>query len=306
MACEAKYPGVLPGLELIHQGKTRDTYRAGDKRLVVASDRLSTHNVVHLSEVPRKGEVLTALTVFWLKQVLEPEGVIHHLKACGRKIYDHLPGKPSDYPADLHHRAIVVQDLAMLPVEMIFRNYLAGSLYDKFHAKKLANPYGVVLPADMQLMKPFGLPVFTPTDKSETDDPLNAAAVNAQYPEAVEMARKAFILIGNYLRDRDMELVDSKFELGVDQTKGVVLADEIATPDSSRFTQLSLIKIGENPEWLDKQVARDEAEHIWGKGLKVPLQFDLDVVRHLTQTYHNVFGEITGVLLEEFQAKWFN
>lgn len=304
-----KFVPALTSLPLIRQGKTRDTFstKSPDALLIVATQRLSTHNIVHLSEVPYKDQVLTALTIYWLTNVLAPAGVKHHLIAHGGAIYDYLPKSFSHYPADLHHRAIVVKKLDMIPVEFIFRGYLVGSLYKDFHVKGLPNPYGIILDPDLPLMEPFDEPIFTPTDKSETDVPIDAENTEEKYPEATAVCYKTFLLVRDHLRKLGLELVDSKFEVGICNNSGqpiVTIADEIATPDSSRFCDDAKIEIGKEPPWLDKQIARDEAERIWGKGKKTPLIFSPDIVSKLSGTYLDIFFRITGMNIEEFQKRY--
>jgi len=297
-----KFAPALSNLPLIYQGKTRDTFpcKSQDELFIVATGRLSTHNIIHLSRVPQKPEVLTALTVFWLIHVLEKHGIRHHLIAYGDEIYRHLPGKRSDYPLDLHHRAIVVKKLMVIPVEFILRGYLGGSL-GKLYLKGLPNPYGNILEPGLQLMAPFSPPIFTPTDKSDTDDPLNGADVARSHPQACRISLQTFTLVRDHMRSLGLEFVDSKFELGLDDSGRVVLADEIATPDSSRFCRLSDIKLGVEPPWLDKQIARDEAERIWGDGPKVPLEFSPKIIQKLSDTYLDLFATIAGMELHDFQ-----
>jgi phosphoribosylaminoimidazole-succinocarboxamide synthase len=296
------YVPAVSNLTLLHQGKTRDTFEAnGGHLLVYAADRLSTHNVVHKSLVEKKGEVLTALTTFWLK-ILGAQMINHHLVACGRDIYNFLP-RGRRYPEDLHLRAIVVRKLNMIPVEFIYRNYMAGSLFEKFYSKGLSNPYGIELPPDMQVMSAFDRPIFTPTDKSETDEPISAAETQKMYPEAHLMGMEVFALIRSYMRSVGLEMVDSKFELGIDARGLVCLGDEVGTPDSSRFIRLWDVKKGKEPSWLDKQKARDEAIRLWNGGPKVPLEFSSDILSELTRTYLGVFQTITGKSLGKYQQE---
>lgn len=306
-AVAPKFATSLPNLSLLHQGKTRDTYRTRvpDLRLVEATDRLSTHNVVHKSTVPRKGEVLTALTVF-NAGILENAMIPHHIVAYGKEIYRHLPGLPSDYPADLHHRAIVVKTLEMVPVEFIYRGYMVGSLWKDWYAKGRENPYGIELDEEMQLMSSFSPPVFTPTEKSDTDPPLHTEETEKKYLAESAMSMRSFLVIRDYLRDRGIELVDSKFEVGHDSLGNTILADEFGTPDSSRFCDRREIRLGQEPPWLDKQVARDEAERVWAGGAKVPLTFSDAVVSQLTNTYLDVFEWITGTDLRSWQHSRLN
>ncbi|HUD04005.1 MAG TPA: phosphoribosylaminoimidazolesuccinocarboxamide synthase [Candidatus Paceibacterota bacterium] len=303
---KTKFTPALSSLPLIHQGKTRDTFETNspDTLLIVATQRLSTHNVIHLSEVPYKDQVLTALTIFWLTSLLGKVGIPHHLVAFGTDIYTYLPGKRSDYPADLHYRAIIVKKLSMVPVEFIYRGYLAGSLYKGFHSKGLPNPYGITLERGLPLMTQFPAPIFTPTDKSETDEPLDAQETSMRYPDPSRVSLQTFMLTRNHLRSRGVELVDSKFEVGIDQFGIATIADEIATPDSSRFCEFSAIEPGKEPPWFDKQIARDEAERVWDKAEKCPLKFSSEIIQKLSDTYLGICSQITGDGLQSFQRQY--
>jgi phosphoribosylaminoimidazole-succinocarboxamide synthase len=298
----SRFVPALTNIPLLHQGKTRDTFQANDGNLlIVATRRLSTHNIIHESEVPLKGEVLTALTVFWLTGLMEAARIKHHLIADGVRIFNHLPGSRSDYPADLHRRAIVVRKLEMIPVEFIWRGYLSGSFYKQYYSQGLPNPYGIDVKKDLQLMARFPNPIFTPTDKSETDEPLNSKETKALYPKATRQSELAFRMVRAHLQGCGLELVDSKFEIGLDADGDPVIADEIVTPDSSRFCALNAIRLGVEPPWFDKQVARDQAEQIWGSGKKRALTFAPEVIERLSGTYLDIFSRITGSELEDFQ-----
>lgn len=309
---QLQFAAELNNIRLIHQGKTRDTYEARTRpgvanpdRLIVATNRLSTHNVIHQSVIPYKGEVLTALTVFWMVDVLEKAGLSHHIVAYGIRIYDHLPGTRSDYPKDLHHRAIIVRHLDMLLVEFVFRAYLAGSLYDKYYSKRFHNPYGIFIEAGMSVMSEFKPPIFTPTDKSETDEPLRAVEVDGMYPDATMLASKAFDITRAYMRSRGLEQIDGKLEIGLDQDGNPVIGDEHSL-DSTRVCELNAIKPGTLPAWFDKQMARDEAERIWGSGQKVPLEFSPKLVTKLSDRYLEGFERIVGMPLGQFWHQRFD
>lgn len=270
-------------------------------RLVVATKRLSTHNVVHKSLVPYKDEVLTALTIFWLVDVLGKNNIRHHLIAYGKEVYDYLPGKPKDYPADLHYRAIVVRTLDMYPIEFILRKYLAGSLWRLLRDGK-KNPYGH-LGCRPVLMMSFRTPLFTPTKKSETDDPLRASIVWAKHPSVVALFRKAYNLARKHTNRVGIEIVDLKGEAGQDEQGRSVIADEFGTPDCCRFCEKDEIILGQEPAWLDKELARKEAERIWGRGPRVPLEFSSVVVSHLSTTYLDIFERIVGMPLAQFKRE---
>lgn len=307
------YPYTLTNLPLVGQGKTRDTYRVPRKRgqrpllLIYASDRISTHNVVHESRVPFKGEVLAALTVFWLTGPLAH--LPNHLVGYGRKV-SHYLGTSGEYPSDVPVRSILVEEVHITLVELIFRAYLTGSLYSEHYKDKQANargivpnPYGIAIPAGWPVMAPFEPPIFTPTEKSKLDLPLRADEVERMYPDATRLQREAFTIMRRYLNVRGIELVDGKGECGVNADGRSVIADEIGTPDCCRFAELAAVKPGVVPPWLDKQVARDEAERTWNGGKKVPLTFSPATVKALTNTYLNVFERIVGMPLAQFQRE---
>lgn len=160
-----KYPSSIPELKPVHQGKVRDTFQVPDRPellLVVATDRISTHNVVHKSVIPGKGTFLTQMTIFWMTEIL---GVPNHLIAWGKDIYKYIP-IDIDLPEGIHERAVIVKKLEMIPIEFIFRDFMAGSLWNDYRYGR-PNPYGLEIPGGLQLMSRFQGTVFTPTDKSE-------------------------------------------------------------------------------------------------------------------------------------------
>ena len=299
------FPPLIRNISRVYQGKVRDSHEIPghpDLLLIIATSRVSTHNVIHLNSIPYKNQVLTALTIFWLKHLFEQAGIPHHLVAYGREIYKYLPGSRSDYPDDLHLYAIIVKKLTIIPIEFIFRSYMAGSLW-KGYLKDGKNPYGLNLESGLQLMSPFDPPLFTPTEKSEKDDPVTVAYVESAHPEASALAARAFNQIREYLLVHHIELVDSKFEIGFDIVGKLYVADEISTPDSSRFTDLHKIKRGREPVWLDKQPLRDEAEKVWGDGPKKPLLFSSSAVQQTSARYLDIFQRITRQSLEDFQEQ---
>lgn len=266
--------------------------------LTVATDRVSTHNIVHRSIIPKKGHALTALTVFWMKEQLP--GIMTHLVAFGDGIWNYIPRQASS--DDLMFRALVIRKLTMIPVEFIFRSRMAGSLWKDWYQKGLTNPYGLQLSRGLQLMSPFEETAFTPTDKSDTDDPLNELATVRQYPRAYELALKAYEIGREFAVNSGIEIIDGKFEVGVDSYGQVVLGDECLTPDSCRFVRDDGITVGQDPAWLDKQYLREEAEHIWAGGPKSPITFSPEVIRETTLRYEQIVEALTGVSLEAFQA----
>lgn len=303
MNSSLKFVPTVAGLKCVHQGKVRDTFvipNYPNLLLVVATDRVSTHNVVHESIIPHKGEALTVLTVFWMGEQLK--GIDTHLVAWGRNIYHYLSGMVGDPPPDLHLRAIVVEKLTMLPIEFIFRSRMAGSLWKEYYSKGLPNPYGLTLPTGLQLMSPFGEPIFTPTDKSDVDDPLKTTDVMTCHSEACEIARVVYEKGKKFAATKGIAIIDGKFEIGLRRDGHVCLGDECLTPDACRFVRADGITVGQEPAWLDKQYLREEAEREWNGGKKVPLTFSDKVCAETSLRYDEIVSALTGQSLEEYQS----
>lgn len=278
----------------IHQGKVRESLPSTGfgTRIQVATDRISTHNKVHKSLIPNKGEVLTLLTVFWLTKILS--SLPDHLVAWGRSIYEYLPaGIEKKYPY-LHYRALVVLELDMVPYEFVFRRFLTGSLLKNYRAGK--DPYGISLPPGLTEMSRFSDWMFTPTEKSETDDPVISSMVKAVYPLEVSVVYQACQLVERYLLSLGITLIDTKVEMG-----GNVLADELFTPDSSRFAWTSEIREGVSPPWLDKQLVRDYVEKKCGKGQERSLFLPEHLVSSVGSLYQQVLYDITKLTLLEWR-----
>ncbi len=287
-------------LECIHQGKVRDTFalpRYPNLLLVVTTDRISTHNIVHESTIRGKGYALNQMVIFWMTQELL-RNIPNHLVAFGDKINHFLP--TGRYPVDLRERAIVVEKLNILPVEFIFRNRMAGSLWKDFYSKGIPDPYGLNLPTGLKLMSPFEETIFTPTDKSETDEPLNAKETMRRYEQAYQLALQAYEMGRAFALERGIEIIDGKFEVGSDANGNLMLADECLTPDSCRFVRKGRITTGEDPEWMDKQYVRETAERQWGDRKKTPLLIPPKVMRETLARYKKIAKMLTGQSVDDF------
>lgn len=300
-----KYPLSVEGVPLYHQGKVRDTFetRYPHALLVVATDRLSTHNVVHHSLIPGKGKVLTAITIHWCIELLNKLGYPHHVLAWGKDIERYLiPGK---YPPDIYLRGIIVEKLDMILVEFIYRAFLAGSLYEKFYKLGKSDPYGLALPEGLPLMTEFSNPIFTPTRKQDGDDPdppLVADVVRKEHYDAFMFGLTVYTKGRRYMQKRGLDIVDTKFEFG--KTKGgvIVIGDEFLTPDSSRFANRDGISAGTMPEWKDKEYFRRIASELWAGRKEEPLVFPEAAVRAGSRIYEELFLEMrAGMPLERFQ-----
>ncbi len=303
----SKFPPFLDSLPLYHQGKVRDTFllpNHPDLLLVVATDRVSTHNVVHESLVPEKGIALTMLSAFW-SMFLDHYDISNHVVDYAEGIYRFLP--PELVEADqesgaLRSRTLVVRRFTVLPIEFIFRSYLAGSLWKKFYSKGISDPYGLGLLPGLELMSSLhvGRPAFTPTEKSETDDPLRAESIEEWFPFAVRLCERAYFVAQRHLNRQGITLVDSKFEVGIDPCEGFVLVDEFCTGDCSRLVRTEDICRGKEPPWADKEILRQEAEWMWGDGPHNPLTFSDEAIERTMGAYKDIAYRVTGSTLEEW------
>lgn len=297
---------LLTHIPLLHQGKSRDTYpaRYDDIMLISATRRVSTHNVVHKSQIPTKDQVITMLTVFFLEDVLERSDIQHHLVAYGPKIYDYAIGNREDYPPDFHYHTIAVKKIDIVLIEFIFRAYLAGSLWKNFYSKGVPDPYGLELPQGLPYMHRFEEPIFTPTDKSEHDLPQPIHRVLRDHPGESFFALRVFTTLRTFLRSRGLEAVDGKFEVGISPEGDVVLGDEVS-PDSLRLCWVNDVREGKDPSWRDKQIVRDAAEKIWGGTSGPPLEFSEKVVKEVADTYMGLVETVTGKSFAAFRRERF-
>jgi phosphoribosylaminoimidazole-succinocarboxamide synthase len=271
-------------VELIRQGKVRDVYADGDDLILVASDRVSVYDVVLPTPIPDKGAILTQLSLWWFRQMadLVPNHVLSE-----------------DVPPVWKGRAIRCRRLDMVPVECIARGYLAGLGLESYRATKTIS--GVSLPPGLVEADQLPAPVFTPTTKAEVGhdefmtmdqvrdlvgrtvaDDLERLTV-AVYERGAEIARKRGVIIA-----------DTKFEFGIDAAGELILADEVLTPDSSRFWKLADYQPG-RPQWsYDKQYLRDWSSSLdWNRTYPGP-SVPPEVVAETRARYIEIFEQLTG------------
>lgn len=264
------------GLKRIHQGKVRDTYELPghpDLLLVVATDRLSIFDFVLPCLVPKKGEVLTALTVFWLGLIEICDQ--HHLRACGYGMDDFLPPTLRGN-RDLYACALVVKKLNILPIECVVRGYLTGSGWQAYN--KGEPVCGHRLPGGLHDGSKLPRPIFTPTTKAETghDQAITVDEAIKIHPHLECQSLALYRCAHDIAKSRGIILADTKFEFGVSQdaTRGprittLVLADEVLTPDSSRFWDKDEWEKADaqqqSPGGYDKEPVRQ-----WGKTVVTP------------------------------------
>jgi len=250
--------GELP-LPLLHRGKVRDVYAVDDEHvLMVASDRVSAYDVVLDSSVPDKGAVLTGLSLWWFHQLADL--VPHHVVTASVADY---PAVLRPHAAALAGRSMLCRRLRMLPVECVARAYLAGSGWESY--ARTESVFDRPAPPGLLEGSRLPAPLFTPTTKGapgEHDEPMSQeqvrAAVGPQLAAELERVTVAVLARGEAIaRDRGILVADTKIELGVDADGVLRLADEVLTPDSSRFWPADRWRPGGSQPSFDKQPLRD-------------------------------------------------
>jgi phosphoribosylaminoimidazole-succinocarboxamide synthase len=272
-------------VELIHSGKVRDVYADGDDLLLVASDRVSIYDVILPTPVPGKGRMLTQLSLWWFDRLgdIVPNHVI----------------SATDVPAQWAGRAIRCQRLEMVPVECIARGYLAGLGLTAYNETGAVS--GVPLPPGLVEASRLPEPVFTPTTKAAAghDEPMTYAEVAALVgaETAAELRRVTLEVYQRGARlaaGRGVIVADTKLEFGWAKDGRLVLADEVLTPDSSRFWPADSYSPGRPQRSFDKQYLRDWSTSIgWDRTPPGP-EIPADVAAVLTARYAELYERITG------------
>jgi phosphoribosylaminoimidazole-succinocarboxamide synthase len=286
-------PATLDQHDLVAQGKVRDIYGAGDRLLMVASDRISTYDVVHPTPVPGKGAVLTGISVFWFERT-------QHV--CPNHLVSY-----TDVPEEVRGRALLVERLEMLPVECVARGYLTGSGWKDYLATGAV--CGIELPEGLRESERLPEPIFTPATKAEVGDhdeniDFDRAAEllgdRALLEELRRLTLELYSLAADHARQRGIVLADTKFEFGRDPRGRIVLGDEVLTPDSSRFWPADGYEPGRPQPSFDKQYVRDWASASgWDKTPPAP-ELPADVVEGTRARYEEAYERIVG---EPF-ARW--
>ena len=276
-------------------GKVRDLYDLGDALLFVATDRISAFDYVLKSEIPNKGRVLTQLSRFWFELL---DGVIeNHL--ISMDVCD-LPEQFKPYSDYLSGRFMLVKKAEMFPVECIVRGYLTGSGLAEYN--KSGSVCGVALPAGMQNSSKIDPPIFTPSTKAEIgehDENISfdvcAQIVGAADAQALrDLSIKIYETAAQYAAGRGIIIADTKFEFGRVGGK-IVLADEVLTPDSSRFWPASEYMIGKSQPSFDKQFVRDWLSANWDKNSgEEPPELPQEIIEKTSEKYIQAYELITG------------
>jgi phosphoribosylaminoimidazole-succinocarboxamide synthase len=284
----------LSSLKFLHRGKVRDLYELdADRLLIVQTDRLSAFDVILPTPVPGKGEVLTALSLFWFRRLAQI--VPNHLLEV-----DPVALVRADEREQVAGRAMVVRRLRPLPIEAIVRGYVAGSGWKEY--QRTGGICGIALPAGLREADQLPGAIFTPSTKApagthDENIPFSEAQRLLGPERAAQVREIAIALYSNaadYARSRGVIIADTKFEFGTDAQGKLYLIDEALTPDSSRFWPAAHYRPGSSPPSFDKQFVRDWLEaQKWDKKPPAPA-LPPDVLARTAEKYREALRLLTG------------
>jgi phosphoribosylaminoimidazole-succinocarboxamide synthase len=306
----------LYGLPLVARGKVRDLYALGDKLLFVATDRISAFDHVLGSGIPDKGKILTQISAFWFQFLkntvanhllaIEAPEIAAQLEPSSEQIFgerlsaERMVSRPV-FQEQIAGRSMVVRRARMFPVECVVRGYLSGSGWKDYQATGAV--CGIPLPAGLRESERLPEPIFTPSTKDNSgghDQNISYAQVEAMVgAEMAHALRRLTLAIylkaSEYAAAKGLILADTKFEFGWIDGVGMVLADEVLTPDSSRYWPAASYAPGGAQPSFDKQYVRDYLESIgWNKQAPAPALPE-DVVTHTREKYMEAFRLLTGL-----------
>jgi phosphoribosylaminoimidazole-succinocarboxamide synthase len=288
----------FPDLQLHASGKVRDVYSVGDQQLLfVATDRISAFDYILATGIPHKGRVLTQLSLFWFDYLAEV--VPNHLVTAD---VDQYPAAIRKYADQLRGRSMLVQRAEMFPVECVVRGYISGSAWKEYKATGTVS--GITLPTGLKESDAFPEPIFTPSTKATTGHDENISFDQMCDIVGVETAShlrdltlRVYKKAAAYALHRGIIIADTKFEFGR-TPKGITLADEVLTPDSSRFWPADKYAAGRAQDSYDKQYVRDYLEEIhWNKQPPAP-GLPTEVARRTSQKYLDAYFQMTGHKLD--------
>jgi phosphoribosylaminoimidazole-succinocarboxamide synthase len=287
--------------ELHGRGKVRDIYEAGDDLLMVASDRISAFDSVLPTDIPDKGRVLTALTLFWLEKTSDivPN---HLITADAREFPAPFTGDP-----ELAGRAMLVKRADMVPVECVARGYLSGSGWKEYRASQ--SVCGVPLPGGLQESDRLPEPIFTPSTKAETGHDENISLERAAELVGEGLAQRLKELTiavyergASVARERGIIVADTKFEFGFAGGE-LILCDEVLTPDSSRFWPVDAYAPGGPQPSFDKQYVRDWLDASgWDHEPPAP-ELPAEVAEQTAARYREAYERITGDRWSDYMTR---
>ncbi len=284
-------------LQLFARGKVRDLYAVEDLLLMVATDRISAFDYVLPTGIPGKGRVLTQISLFWFDYLSDL--VPNHLVTADVEKY---PAELKPYQDELRDRSMLVNRARMFPAECVVRGYLSGSGWKDY--KQSGQISGISLPPGLRESERLPEPIFTPATKSmsgEHDENISfdqmVARVGGDHAEDLRRLSLAiYAKASAHAQERGLILADTKFEFGL-TAKGIVLADEVLTPDSSRFWPSEGYRPGAAQPSFDKQFVRDYLEAVgWNKQPPAP-ELPENVVRKTQEKYEQALDLLTGPAL---------
>ncbi|NRA36768.1 MAG: phosphoribosylaminoimidazolesuccinocarboxamide synthase [Planctomycetes bacterium] len=284
-----------PDLKLICRGKVRDLYDIDDQHvLFVASDRISAFDVIMKNGIPGKGKILTQLSVFWFDLLSDVSE--HHLVAT--EMAD-MPTAVQAYSDQLEGRCMLVRKLEILPVEAIVRGYITGSGWKEY--KKKGTVCDIPLPEGLQESEKLAAPLYTPSTKAEQGahdeniHPDKAAEILGaeRAAEVSDLALRLYAKARDFAAEKGIIIADTKFEFGLNADGKIIVADEVLTPDSSRFWPANDFEIGRGQDSFDKQYVRDYLESI-NFDKTNPVEIPSEVIDGTIKKYVEAYQLITG------------
>jgi phosphoribosylaminoimidazole-succinocarboxamide synthase len=284
----------FPDLDLFASGKVRDVYQLGsDHLLFVATDRISSFDYVLATGIPHKGRVLTQMSLFWFEFLKDV--VPDHLVTADISKY---PAEVQRYSSQLRGRSMMVRRAEMFPVECVVRGYLSGSGWKEYKAS--GSVCGIKLPAGLRESEQLPEPIFTPATKATSGhdenisfDQMTKLVDPADARKLRDLSLAIYTKAADYARQKGIIIADTKFEFGR-TAAGITLADEVLTPDSSRFWPADKYEPGMSQQSYDKQYVRDYLEEIrWNKQPPAP-SLPAEVARRTSEKYVESFKRLTG------------
>jgi phosphoribosylaminoimidazole-succinocarboxamide synthase len=278
---------------LFIKGKVRNVYDLGENLLVVATDRISAFDVVFPSLIPNKGKVLNSISEFWFNFTKDIIG--NHMVTTDVNMY---PERLSRFKEELQGRSMIVKKVKMIEAECIVRGYLEGSGLKEY--KKTGSICGIPLPDGLKQAEKLPEPIFTPSTKAQEGHDENVSFDVLESRIGSEMAKKLrdaslalYSKASSYALSKGIILADTKFEFGIVDGE-MVVADEIFTPDSSRFWELGEYEPGRPQKSLDKQFVREYLESVgWDKKPPAP-ELPADVISKTEAKYIEAYERLTG------------
>lgn len=285
----------LPGIKKVASGKVREIFDAGDKLVFVSSDRLSAFDVIMGQGIPSKGTVLNRISEFWFRKVADI--VPTHFISSNIEDY---PGEFHRFRSELEGRSMLVKKGKIIPIECIVRGYLSGSGWNDYLAE--GGTSGIMLNEGMLESEKLHEPIFTPSTKAEIgehDENISfEKACDIAGAELMHQVREVAINIyekcSEYAREKGIIIADTKMEFALDQEGNLMLADELLTPDSSRFWDAATYEPGRAQDSYDKQFVRDYLLSIGFNKQPPPPQLPEEIIQKTSMKYLEAYTKLTG------------